>query len=85
MDQARRSALIQSDRSLIEAICCGDAARFYREIATAKDRYRICGFSSIYLLLRYLGETSGREVAYQHCPADSHDHSLVSIAGLLLD
>lgn len=85
MDNDRRAALKQSDHSLIEAISQGDDARFYREIAAVQDSNKICGFSSIYLMLRYLGQTSGRAVAYDHCPADPEDNSLVSICGMLLE
>jgi AmmeMemoRadiSam system protein B len=84
MNKDRRSALADSDRSLMDAIRQGNAARFYEEIAAVEDRNRICGFSSIYLMLRYLGETSGVKVAYEHCAADTADASLVSICGMLL-
>ncbi len=85
MDGDRRAELADSDRSLMDAIRQGDADRFYREIAAVEDRNRICGFSSIYLMLRYLGETDGVKVAYEHCGADTADASLVSICGMLLD
>jgi MEMO1 family protein len=85
MDQARRAALTASDQRLLQAISQGDAARFYAEIAAVGDQNRICGFSSIYLMLRYLGATQGVEIAYDHCAADPENHSLVSICGLLLD
>lgn len=84
MDKNRRDSLTLSDKSLIEAINRGDHLRFYQEIAAGQDSNRICGFSSIYLMLRYLGQVSGLEVAYAHCPADTANHSLVSICGLLL-
>jgi AmmeMemoRadiSam system protein B len=85
MNAPRRQQLAESDRSLIEAITQGDHRRFYQEIADVNDRYRICGFSSTYLMLRYLDGTQGVEVAYEHCPADERDSSLVSICGLLLE
>ena len=85
MDSGRRDKLARSDSSLMEAIGQGDAARFYGEVAGIEDRNRICGFSSIYLMLRYLGSTNGVRVAYQHCPADHQDTSLVSICGMLLE
>lgn len=85
MDAARREALRQSDRRLMAAIGAGDHARFYDEIAAVHDRHRICGFSAIYLLLRLLEGTHGSAIAYDHCPADDEDNSLVSICGLLLD
>jgi AmmeMemoRadiSam system protein B len=85
MNAERRSELTERDGNLIEAIASGDTIRFYREIASVQDRYRICGFSSIHLLLRYLGHTKGTSIAYRHCPADAQDTSLVSICGMLLE
>jgi MEMO1 family protein len=86
MDISRRQQLQQADEGLITAVTAGDAAHFYRQIATIEDRNRVCGFAPIYLMLRYLDSvSSGRQVAYAHCPADPDDHSLVSICGLLLD
>ncbi len=85
MGAARRATLQQTDQALIHAILQGDAASFYQQIAAVQDRHRICGFSSIYLLLRYLQNSRGQQIAYDHCPADQQDHSLVSICGLLLD
>lgn len=85
MDAARRAQLRAADDDLMAAILRGDAADFYRQIAAVGDRNRICGFSPLYLMLRYLGPTTGARVAYDHCPADAEDASLVSICGLLLD
>lgn len=89
MDAGRRERLRQSDKSLMAAVGSGDHARFYHEIAAVQDRNRICGFSSIYTMLRYLdgpgsAPLQGIEVAYEHCPADEKDESLVSICGMLL-
>jgi MEMO1 family protein len=84
LDRARRAALKESDARLFTAINEGDHGRFYAEIAQVQDQNRICGFSSIYMLLRYLEQTSGQTVAYAHCPADDDNQSLVSIGGLLL-
>lgn len=85
MDALRRDELTNNDSSLMEAIAHGDAERFYSEVAAVEDRNRICGFSSIYLMLRYLGPTKGLSIAYEHCPADRQDTSLVSICGMLLE
>jgi hypothetical protein len=85
MDADRRADLAESDRSLMDAIRQGDADRFFREILAVGDRNRICGFSSIYLMLGYLGQTDGVKVAYEHCAADTADNSLVSICGMLLN
>ncbi|HRQ38212.1 MAG TPA: AmmeMemoRadiSam system protein B [Chloroflexota bacterium] len=85
MDDGRRAALRQADDRLVQAIIRGDAAGFYEQITAVQDQNRICGFSPIYLLLQYLGSTEGIQVAYDHCPADEQNHSLVSIAGVLLE
>lgn len=88
MNAERRARLSESDRRLIAAINRGDHRRFYDEIAAVHDRNRICGFSSTYLMLRYLEQeepVKGTEVAYEHCPADEEDRSLVSICGVLLE
>ncbi|PIE81796.1 MAG: AmmeMemoRadiSam system protein B [Chloroflexi bacterium] len=85
MDAARRAALKTSDKNLMNAIAQGSAADFFHQIAAIQDRHRICGFSSIYLMLRYLESVSdGLTVAYDHCPADAENNSLVSIGGMLL-
>jgi AmmeMemoRadiSam system protein B len=96
MDSQRRTTLRQTDDQLIEAVLRGDAADFYRQIASVEDRNKVCGFAPIYLMLRYLEATNnghvtgssqatGHKVAYDHCPADAEDHSLVSISGLLIN
>lgn len=85
LNQTARHRLYASDHSLIDAINRGDHARFYREIAAVQDSNRICGFSSTYLMLRYLEDVDGFKVAYEQCPADDQDASFVSICGLLLN
>ncbi len=85
MDSGRREKLKGEDGRLIQAMLQGDDVDFYDQIAAIQDRNRICGFSSIHTMLRYLGPTTGRQIAYDHCPADPQDTSLVSICGLLLE
>lgn len=84
MDEVRRRHLQDADHQLIAAIQRGDAADFYRRIQEANDRNRICGFAPLYLMLRYLDAREGIKVAYDQCPADQTNTSLVSICGLLL-
>ena len=85
MDTPRRKKLQHEDEQIIQAVLQGNAADFYDQIATIQDRNRICGLSSIHTMLRFLGPVNGREIAYDHCPADPQDTSLVSICGLLLE
>jgi AmmeMemoRadiSam system protein B len=84
MDVQRQARLAQSDQALIAAIAQGDERGFYAQVAAIQDRNRICGFSSIYTMLRYLGPTEGIEIAYDQCPADVENTSFVSICGMLL-
>ena len=85
MDAQRRARLADQDQQLMAAALRGDAADYYRQIWNVGDRNRICGFSPLYLMLRFLETSGGRQVAYDQCPADPTDTSLVSICGLLLD
>ncbi len=84
MDSGRRIDLLREDTVLMDAVMAGNADGFYERIAAVDDRNRICGFAPLYLMLSYLGPTSGQKVAYEQCPADDHNASLVSICGLLL-
>lgn len=84
MDAGRRDQLAQSDKALVQAILGGDADSFYAQVSAVQNRNRICGLSSIDIMLRYLGGANGVEIAYDHCDADTKGESLVSICGLLL-
>lgn len=87
MDERRRQDLSDSDARLMNIIASGDYEAFYQEIAGMEDRNRICGFSSIYLMLRFLDSQNPQAIplAYEHCPADEENASLVSICGMLLE
>lgn len=85
MDAPKRDALVQTDGSLMDAVIQGDAERFYAEIVGIEDRNKVCGFSPLYLMLKYMEQTSGTQIAYEQCSADNQDQSLVSVCGLLLD
>ena len=84
MDAGRRDQLVQSDKALVQAILSGDTDSFYAQVSAVQNRNRICGLSSIDIMLRYLGGAGGVEIAYDHCDADKKGESLVSICGLLL-
>ena len=86
IDPFRRTAIRASDHRLISALAEGNNERWYDEIAAVQDRHKVCGFSPVYLMLRYLGEgVRGHRIAYEHCPADADNQSLVSICGMLLE
>ena len=86
MDDLRCQIIRQTDADLVTAVANGDAASFYQQIADIQDRNNVCGFSSIYLMLRYLGDDAdlnGQLIAYDQCPAEPD--SIVSIASMLID
>lgn len=85
MDESKRTALKETDHQLVHAITRGDETDFYNQIAAIKNSNKVCGFSPIYLGLQFIGTTEGIQVAYDQCTADDQDHSLVSIAGILLE
>lgn len=84
VEQAGRDLLQAADDELIGRICAGDAAGFFAAIRRTGDRNNICGLPPIYLALRLLAPTSGEQIAYDHCPADDHGTSWVSVCGIML-
>ena len=85
MDTARRTTLKQTDDQLVQSIIRGDETSFYNQIAAIQNSNKVCGFSPIYLGLKFIGRTEGIQVAYDQCEADEENNSLVSIAGILLE
>jgi len=63
----------------------GDAEGFYSSIQRVGDVNNVCGLSPVYLTLKTLGATEGECVAYQACPADERDTSVVTVAGLIFE
>lgn len=83
LDWTDRARIQAADEQLIDAMCDGDAERFFELIRTEGDRRRICGLPPIYLALRYLGGTRGVRAGYDRCPADPQNGSLVSVCGVV--
>jgi MEMO1 family protein len=83
LSEGDRRALRESDARLLECAAAGDEAGFFRAIAGAGDRNRVCGTSAIYAMLRMLDGAAGRVAAYEQCPADEDGGSLVSIASVV--
>lgn len=79
-----RGLLRAVDDELIAQICRGDAEGFYAVIEQDRDRYNVCGLPPIYAALRLLGSSEGELTAYELCPADERNTSLVSVCGIVL-
>jgi AmmeMemoRadiSam system protein B len=84
IDLGGRARLKEDDDELIDRICAGDARGFLAAIKRVEDRNNVCGVSPIYLALRLLNQAQGEPVAYDRCPADESNTSLVSVCGVVL-
>ncbi len=84
LDAVAKAQVRAADEALLQAMQEGDAERFFREVAAVGDRYRICGLSPIYVLLRLLDGGHGVLTGYDQCPADAQNGSIVSICGMAI-
>ena len=84
LDLITRAHLRTADERLLRTIEMGNPLAFFRCVQAEQDRWRICGLAPIYLTLRMVTPATGKIVAYQHCPADAENGSVVTIAGALL-
>jgi len=80
-----RAQLKVADDEIIGRMVAGDAEGFYSSIQRVGDVNNVCGLSPVYLTLKTLGATEGECVAYQACPADERDTSVVTVAGLIFE
>jgi hypothetical protein len=78
----RRRLVEQEDRRLLGPVVAGDAEGFFRAVAADGDRRRICGLSSIYLLLRCVDVPRGELLAYAQAN-DAVGTSIVSFASVV--
>lgn len=84
LDLVTRAQLQAADERLLKAIKAGDPQGFFQSVQAERDRWRVCGLAPIYLTLQMVAPASGRIVAYERCPADAENGSVVTIAGALL-
>ncbi len=87
LTERARQALQQADEELLTALRAGDAEGFYRMIKSVDNTNNVCGVSPLYLTLRLLENghnrpVQGEQFGYAVCPADPHDTSVVTIAGM---
>ncbi len=83
VDAAGRAAIRQADDELMQQMAAGSADGFFAAIRREQDRNNVCGVSPFYLALRLLGDVEGQVAAYDQCPADQRNTSLVSVCGMV--
>ncbi len=83
MDAAGRARIKAADDELIQHMAAGSADGFFAAIRREQDQNNVCGVSPFYLTLRLLGDVEGQVVAYDQCPADQRNTSLVSVCGMV--
>ena len=79
-----RARIQVDDRRLIETMVAGDAVGFFSSIKAENDRRNICGTAPFYMALRAVSPASGTQTAYDRCPADERNTSVVSIVGVVM-
>jgi MEMO1 family protein len=83
VDQGKANELREADRRLIGHIERVDAAGFFGEIATERDRWRICGLAPIYTQLELLAGRRARLLDYD-IALEPPTQSAVSFASLAI-
>ncbi|MBI3015139.1 MAG: AmmeMemoRadiSam system protein B [Candidatus Tectomicrobia bacterium] len=74
----------REDRRLLARAEQGDAEGFFDCTRQVQDRYRVCGVSAIYSMLKVLGEVRGRLLRYDRSAVDQ-ENSTVSYASMAFD
>jgi AmmeMemoRadiSam system protein B len=81
LDQARLAEQSENDRRLLKAICRGDWAGFFSQVAAQGDRSRICGLSPTYIMLQAMGSARGELLKYDQA-VEPDGTSCVSFASV---
>lgn len=85
LDAVAQAQMKADDEVLIDTICRGGADDFLNLMQNGQYKRNVCGLSPFYLTLSVLGETRGRSIAYDRCPADAQGTSFVSVCGVVLE
>lgn len=85
LDAVAQAQMKVDDEALMDTLCAGDADAFLNFMQAGQYRRNVCGLSPFYFTLSTLNQTRGRIIAYDRCPADNHNTSFVSVAGIVLD
>ena len=83
LDQAARDWITAADEALMAHMVAGDAEGFFAAVKGVRDRNNVCGVAPFYLMMRLLRDAEGSVAAYDQCPADPQDTSLVSVCGMV--
>jgi hypothetical protein len=83
IDAAGRARIKSADDELMQQMAAGSASGFFAAIQREQDQNNVCGVAPFYLMLRLLGDVEGQIVAYDQCPADQRNTSLVSVCGMV--
>ncbi len=86
-DRRAQSMLLEvkeHDRKLIDAACRGEVKPFWSEAKRVKDRYNVCGFSTMACLLELLPGHQGHLLDYSLWQEES-TQSAVSFAALVFE
>jgi len=73
------------DDALLANLCQGNAQSFFKFMQAGQFERNVCGLSPFYFTLSVLGQTQGRALSYNRCPADETNTSFVSVCGLVWD
>jgi AmmeMemoRadiSam system protein B len=71
------------DDALLENLSQGDAQLFFEFMQAGQYQRNVCGLSPFYFTMSLLGQTKGRLISYDRCPADAENGSYVSVCGLV--
>jgi AmmeMemoRadiSam system protein B len=71
----------EHDQSLLDALCRGDGTTFWSEVRKKNNRYNVCGFSTLALLLELVSDKKGHLMGYDFWMEEA-TQSAVSYAAL---
>jgi hypothetical protein len=85
LDAHGKARVKAADDLLVDRLSAGDAEGFYSTLARIQNSNNVCGLSPAYLALQLLGAAEGERVGYDICPADEHNTSIVTVAGMVFE
>jgi hypothetical protein len=83
LSPADHAQMVVDDEAMLANLCQGEARGYLEYMKGGPYARNVCGLAPFYFTLSLLGKTSGQTLAYNRCPADEHNTSYVSVAGLV--